>query len=75
MFERVDVDLVLKGGDSRRYAARANLQEIRAPGKHRILVHPDEGHVKLVRYSGRRAGTGQQVAAADVDLMRESECD
>jgi hypothetical protein len=52
VLERIDVDLVARRRDARRHGARADLQQVRAAGKHRLLVHPDDRRLELVRDGG-----------------------
>ena len=71
VLERVHVDLVLELRHLRGHQDGAGLQEIRSPGKHRLLAHPDDVSGKLLRDGRRRSKRREHIAAADVDLLRE----
>ncbi len=58
MLHRVDVHLVLRRRDAAGDGARAELDQIRTAGKHRFLVHPDDGRLELIGNRRRRGGRG-----------------
>jgi hypothetical protein len=75
MLERVDVDLVFRLRDRRGDLLRADLDPVRAPRQHRLVRHPDDRRLELVRNAGQRFGLGEHVAAAHVDLVLERQRD
>ena len=50
---------------------RADLEQVGAAGKRRLVAHPDQARLELVGIFGRLAGMRQHVAARDVDLAVE----
>ena len=72
---RVDVDLVLDLGDRRADRARAELQPVRAPRQQRLFAHPQQVRGELVGDLRRIARGGDDVAAADVDLVGQRQRD
>ena len=72
---RVDVDLVLDFGDRRADRARADLQPVRSPGQQRVFAEPQQVHRELVRDLRRAAGSGDDVAATDVQFVGERQHD
>ena len=75
MIERVDLDDVFRFRDRGADRARANLHEIGAARQHRLFGEPGDRRLELVgepRGVRRRA---DHVAAADVDLVGERQCD
>ena len=58
-----------------RWRASGQPHEIAAAGQHRLLTHPHDRRLELVRHLGGRGGVGQDVAAADVHLVDEREGD
>ena len=75
MLERVDVDLVLRLRDRRRDDFRADLHPVRASRQHRLVGHPDDRDVELVRDPGWPVGRREYVATAHVDLVLERDRD
>jgi hypothetical protein len=70
-----DVDLVLDRRCGRRRLGRAEAQQVAAPAQHRLLGHPDDGRAELVGHHRRVGRRGEDVAAADVDLVGERQRD
>ncbi|MNN07315.1 hypothetical protein D3C81_1201390 [compost metagenome] len=60
---------MLEVGAAHANGAAADLHQVRAAGEHRFLVHPHQGRLELVGHRRRCVGEGEQVAAADVDLV------
>ena len=54
MIEVVDVDPVLRVADRGADGAGADLHQVRPPGQHRVLVHPDDVGLELVGDLGGR---------------------
>ena len=54
---------------------RAELEQVRASGRHRLLGHPDDVRLELVGRRRRVLGRDDHVAAADVDLVGQGDRD
>ena len=54
---------------------RADLHQVAAAAQQRLVAHPDDRGLELVRHLGRRVGGRDHVAARDVDLVGEGESD
>jgi hypothetical protein len=73
VLDRVDDDLVLEWGHRCGGELRPEADEVAAPGQHRLLAHPDDRRLELVRHLAGSRGVGQDVAAADVHVVDERE--
>ncbi len=75
LFQRVYVDLVLRPGDPGLDGHRADLAQVRPFRKHVVLTHPHQMRLELVGHAREGVHTGDDVAAADVDLVGERDRD
>jgi hypothetical protein len=75
VLERIDVDLVLEIADLRIDGTRADLEEVRPTRQHRLVRHPDDRRLELVRDLGRRRRGRDHIAAGDVDLVDQGQGD
>ena len=71
VLEGVDVDAVLGLADRHADGLRPDAHEIGTAGKHRILVHPDEMGLELVRETRRGVRTADQIATTGVHIVGE----
>src|SRR5690606_35142931 len=69
----VHVDPVLDLADAGGNGAGADLQPVGSTGQQRGVAHPQHVGGELVGHRGRVAGGGDQVAAADVDLVGQGQ--
>ncbi|MND74614.1 hypothetical protein D3C80_662110 [compost metagenome] len=73
VLQAVHIDPVLEVGAAHADGAATDLHQVRAPGQHRLFVHPHQGRLELVGHRRRRVGQGEHVAAADVDLVGQGQ--
>ena len=75
MLHRVHADLVLLAGDRCGHRGSTGLEPVRAARQHRVIVHPDDRRLELVRDLERIRGGRDHVAARAVDLVGERQRD
>ena len=75
MLQSIDVDPVLRMGDRRGDGLRPDLQPVGPAGEHRLIAHPHDRRLELVGHPGGSIRGGDDVAAADVDLVGQRQRD
>ncbi|MND47286.1 hypothetical protein D3C80_381790 [compost metagenome] len=64
---------MLEVGAAHADGAATDLHQVRAPRQQGLFVHPYQGRFELVGHRRRGVGQGDQVAAADIDLVLEGQ--
>ncbi|MNS08655.1 hypothetical protein D3C72_401210 [compost metagenome] len=73
VLEAIHIDPVLEVGAAHADGAATDLHQVRAPRQQGLFVHPYQGRFELVGHRRRGVGQGDQVAAADIDLVLEGQ--
>ena len=71
----VHVDAVFERGDGCLGARRADFHRISAPGQHRLIAKPQQLDGELIGSLRGGVGRGQNIAAAGVDFIGQSQSD
>ena len=75
VLQGIDVHAIFRVGDRRGHGLRPDLQPVGAAREHRLVAHPDDCRLELVGHPGGRIRGGDDVAAADVDLVGQRQRD